>query len=172
MDPKRKLAELIESTQRFLQETAPKPPPVEVDPDDWRSDFIVGVADGEIFGVADDELLADLLRVNAGSMAVPQVAPCHVGTDDQVRPALSLAPRPFSQLARRHYRLFGGICAGYNAFLVGKPYYHAHRRRPARRSARHGILCSLRSERGLLAQLARRVVTKLPPMLYGAARVA
>lgn len=42
---------------------------------------------------------------------------------------LPLAPRPFQQRARRHYRLFAGTWFGYAAFLTGAPWYRTMRRR-------------------------------------------
>jgi hypothetical protein len=42
-----------------------------------------------------------------------------------------LAPRPFCQRARRHWRLFAGTWFGYTAFLSGAPWYRTRRRRPA-----------------------------------------
>jgi len=47
--------------------------------------------------------------------------------------SLDLAPRPFSQLARRSFRLGLDVRRGYVAFALAAPYYHQRRRRPALR---------------------------------------
>ena len=52
-----------------------------------------------------------------------------------------LAPRPFSQIARRHLRQCAGTYFGYTAFISPAPWYRQRRRRskfrPNKTLARH-----------------------------------
>lgn len=42
-----------------------------------------------------------------------------------------IAPRPFSQMARRDHRLYGNTLPGLRGTLTAWPYYHQQRRKPA-----------------------------------------
>jgi hypothetical protein len=87
---------------------------------------------------------------------------------------LPLAPRPFSQLAARCYRLRIPVPCGYaGALIVGSPAWYCQRRRRRRdRTVRHRILCALRFERARVRRSAPATRTKLPPMLYERCEVA
>lgn len=111
----------------------------------WHSVTVEGLWGPEVYWYApadDDQAVADLLTLEAGAAAVPQGAPSASVARHELplTHSLRLVPRPFSQTARRSYRLGLDVPCGYRGALSTWPYYHQRRRRPVRRDdypARH-----------------------------------
>ena len=89
------------------------------------------------------------------------------------RPFAPVAPRPFSQLARRHWRMHAGTYFGYTAFITATPWY-SQRRRYCAFAASPLLLVAAGQRRAGRARLRRAtlVVTRLPAPLYDRAQVA